>query len=247
MFRVFLSCAVLACFATLACAWPRHTTSQAGASQPGGTTAAAAQASPLKRKVSGLTLTSDEKPRVRITFDKGLKYVGGQSFILYDVADAEQHFFVDADAQGRVRRLYWVQFEGYLPSNTHKYNYKSPKTANIGGLDFFADSQARQIPAPDPAAPQKPANKISDGEHARSFLASKGLRLASGEALWQRLVHMTDASNRSELMIIYLEDLEGTGLTAADLNEGGKAAARWESVSKELLERAQKGMTISRP
>jgi hypothetical protein len=205
-----------------------------------------AQAAPVSRKVSGLTLTSNETPRVRIKFGKGFKYAGGQSFVLYDVANAEQHFFVDADARGRVRRLYWVQFEGYLPSNAHTYKYKSTNVVRIGGLDFFADAQARQIPAPDPALADRPANKISDGDRARSFLASKGFALATNEALWQRLVHMTDASNRSELMVIYLEDLSGTGLTAADLNEGGKAAGRWESMSKELLERAQKGMTISR-
>ena len=201
---------------------------------------------PVTRTVRGLTLTSNESPRVRIKFGKGFKYAGGQSFVLYDVANAEQHFFVDADSQGRIRRLYWVQFEGYLPSNSHKYNYKSKNVVNIGGLDFFADSQARQIPAPDPALASRPANKISDGDHARAFLASKGFTLASNEALWQRLVHMTDATNRSELMIIYLEDLSGTGLKAADLSEGGSAAGRWESVSKELLERARRGMTISR-
>jgi len=238
MKRAILSCVLLACCAASAGAWPRPFVHQA--------TSAAAQAAPVSRKVSGLTLTSDESPRVRISFGRGFKYAGGQSFVLYDVANAEQHFFVDADARGRVKRLYWVQFEGYLPSNTHKYDYKSQNIVNIGGLDFFADAQARQIPAPDPALASKPANKISDGDHARSFLAAKGLKLASNEALWQRLVHMTDASNRSELMIIYLEDLEGTGLTAADLNEGGKAAGRWEAVSKELLEHARKGLTISR-
>ncbi|HEY0172589.1 MAG TPA: hypothetical protein VGB98_16320 [Pyrinomonadaceae bacterium] len=241
MFRAILSCFVLACLAATAGAWPRPLTNQAAAA-----TMTPAQAPPVARKVKGSTLTSDATPRVQIKFDKAFKYIGGQSFVLYDVANAEQHFFVDADSQGRIRRLYWVQFEGYLPGNTNKYNYKSPKTVQMGGLDFFADAQARQIPAPDPAAAQKPANKISDGDYARSFLASKGYRLASSEALWQRLVHMTDASNRSELMFIYLEDLSGMGLTAADLNEGGKAAARWEAVSKELLERAQKGMTITR-
>ncbi len=242
MKRAILSCVLLAGSAVSAAAWPRLTAGQTGTTPA----AAAAKAEPVTRKVSGLTLTSDATPRVRITFDRAFKYAGGQSCVLYDVANAEQHFFVDADAQGRVRRLYWVQFEGYLPSNTHKYNYKSPKTVNIGGLDFFADSQARQIPTPDLTPAPKPANKISDGDHARAFLAAKGYRLATNEALWQRLVHMTDATNRSELMVIYLEDLEGTGLTAADLNEGGKAAARWEAVSKELLERARKGMTVAR-
>jgi hypothetical protein len=198
------------------------------------------------RKVRGLTLTSDGAPRVRIGFAKGFRYVGGQSFVLYDVANAEQHFFVDADARGHIRRLYWVQFEGYLPSNRHTYDYKSTNVVRVGGLDFIADSQARQIPSASPDLASQPANKISDGDRARSFLASKGLMLASNEALWQRLVHMTDASKRSELMIIYLEDLAGTGLTVADLSEGGSAVSRWEAVSKELLGRARRGMTIAR-
>jgi hypothetical protein len=230
---------MLACLAATVCAWPRPAASQSGA-------ASTVQAPPVSRKVKGLTLTSDETPRVRIQFGNGFKYAGGQSFVLYDIASAEQHFFVDADAQGRVRRLYWVQFEGYLPSNTHTYNYKSKNIVNIGGLDFIADAQARQIPAPDPGVASQPGNRISDGDHARAFLSARGYHLASNEALWQRLVHMTDATNRSELMIIYLEALEGTGLKAADLNEGGKAAGRWESVSKELLERAKTGMTITR-
>ena len=207
---------------------------------------ASVRAAPVSRKVRGLTLTSDREPRVRIRFGKGFRYVGGQSFVLYDVANAEQHFFVDADARGRVRRLYWVQFEGYLPSNTHVYDYDSKNVVRVGGLDFIADAQARQIPPPDPALSTKPANKVSDGDRARAFLASKGLRLVTNEALWQRLVHMVDASKRSELMVIYLEDLDGTGLTAADLSEGGRAKGQWESVSKGLLERARAGMTISR-
>ena len=207
---------------------------------------AKAAAPPVSRKVSGQVLTSDEAPPVRIEFDKAFKYVGGQSFILYDVAAAEQHFFVDADGRGRIRRLYWVQFEAYLPGNQHYYEYKSPNVVRLGGLDFVANSAARNIPAP-PAAPEtSPENKISDGDRARAFLASKGFAPTSGEVLWQRLVHMPDESKRSELMIIYLEDLTGTGLTAADLSPGGRAAARWDEMSKALLERARKGLTVTR-
>lgn len=232
---------ILAGVLLLGAAWPALT--QSLARQAAGERAQAA--APVSRKVRGQVLTSGGAPRVRIKFDKAFKYAGGQSFVLYDVADAEQHFFVDADRRGHVRRLYWVQFEGYLPDNQHTYNYTSRNVVRIGGLDFIADSQARHIPAPDPSEAARPADKISDGERARAFLAAKGYSLASGEALWQRLVHLTDASKRSELMIIYLEDLGGTGVTAADLSEGGREAARWESVSKALLERARKGMSIS--
>ncbi|HVF57207.1 MAG TPA: hypothetical protein VM934_13715 [Pyrinomonadaceae bacterium] len=199
------------------------------------------EGAPLSRRVSGRTLISKESPAARITFDKNFKYVGGQSFVLYGVANAEQHFFVDADKQGRIKRLYWVQFEGYLPANTHTYNYKSPLITNVDGYDFFADAYPRNIPAN--RAHQRPD---SDGSRAQAFLESKGLRMAGDDVIMQRLVHMTDKTNRSELMFIYIEDLSGTGLTAADLSEKGSAAARWQAMSKELLARAVKGIRISR-
>jgi len=59
-------------------------------------------------------------------------------------------------------------------------------------------------------------------------------------------VHMVDEAKRNELMIIYLEELSGMGLTAADLTKGGAAASRWDEISKGLLDRAIKGIEISR-
>lgn len=191
------------------------------------------------RNVKGQSLSSTGTPAVRLTFNKEFKYVGSQDFILYDVARAEQHFFVDADKQGRIRRMYWVQFEGYLSSNTNTYRYKINKTINIGGLDFIADAYARNVKA-------NPGRPDSDGSRARAFLEKQGYRMLSDEVLSQRLVHLVDETKRDELMIIYLEDLSAMRLTAADLGTGGSAAARWEEVSKGLLERARKGMEVSR-
>src|SRR5690349_2603795 len=100
--------------------------------------ATARQAPPVTRTVAGRVLTSKDMPAVQLEFDKSFKYAGSQSFVLYDVANAEQHFFVDADKDRHIKRLYWIQFEGYLPDNTHTYDYKSPKIVNIGGWGFFA-------------------------------------------------------------------------------------------------------------
>ena len=191
------------------------------------------------RNVKDQVLTSLEMPAVQIEFDKSFEYVGNHSFILYDVANAEQHFFVDSDKERRIKRMYWVQFEGYLPSNTHTYRYKVNKTANIGGLEFVADAYARNIKG-------NPGRPDSDSARARAFLESKGYRMASDDVLSQRLVHLVDEAKRNELMIIYLEDLSGMGLTAADLAEGGRAAARWDEISNGLLDRAVKGMKIRR-
>lgn len=191
------------------------------------------------RTVKDRTLTSTQMPAVRLEFSQPFKYAGGHSFILYEVANAEQHFFVDADKDGRIRRMYWIQFEGYLPGNTHSYDYKSPKKVNIGGLDFFADAYARNIKA-------SPGHPDSDGNRARTFLAGKGYHLGSDEVLSQRLVHLVDEAKRNELMIIYLEDLSEMKLTAADLAKGGKAAGQWDAISKGLLERSTSGIKIFR-
>jgi hypothetical protein len=199
------------------------------------------QAAPTKlentRVAKGNTLVSDALPKLKLKFGKDFKYAGGQTFILYNVARAEQHFYVDADSQGRISRLYWVQFEGYLPENNHKYDYsKSQKQVNIDGLDFYADASARKH---DPAQ-MRPG---SDGDKAQEFLKAKGYSFKSGEFIMQRLVHMVDASNRNELMVIYLEGLP-EGMTAADLNPNGKDAAKWPEIADRLLTRAKQNMKI---
>jgi hypothetical protein len=197
------------------------------------------QGEPAARNVQGQVLTSRELPAVRLRFDNDFKYAGTQDFILYGVARAEQHFFVDADKQGRVKRLYWVQFEGYLPDNTHTYRYVANKTVNLGGLDFIADAYFRNLKA-------EPGRPDSDGSRARAYLDSKGYRMASDDVMVQRLVHLVDDSKRNELMIIYMEDLSIMGLTVADLGANGSAAARRDDIMKGLLERAQKSMKIER-
>lgn len=72
---------------------------------------------PLERQVAGQTLTSKSNPAVELTFDKAYKYVGGQRWDLYSIADAEQHFFVKPGKDNAIESLYWVQFEQFLPSS----------------------------------------------------------------------------------------------------------------------------------
>jgi hypothetical protein len=222
---VALAIAMLSCV-VLAQTKPNANTLQAETKQP-----------PVTRTVSGQVLTSKDLPAVQIEFDKVFNYVGAQSFVLYNVANAEQHFFVDADKDGRIKRFYWIQFESYLPDNSHTYDYNSPRIVNAGGFDFFADAYARSLTG-------NLGRPDSDGNRARAFLATKGFKMASSEVMYQRLVHLVDEKKRSELMIIYAEDLTGTGMTAADLNEGGSARARWAQVSEGLLDRALKQMKL---
>jgi homoserine O-acetyltransferase len=187
-----------------------------------------------ERLVSGRTLVSFSAPAVRLELEEAFRYVGGQRFVLYDVADAEQHLFVDADPGGRIRRAYWFQFEAYLPGRGGTYKYEG-ESVDAGGLSFVSNAAARSTAAEPRAG--------SDGARVRELLAAKGLKLPP-EILWQRLVHLTDEGRRRELMIVYMEDLAPTGLAAADLGNGGKAAARWPELAAGLLARARAGLEL---
>src|SRR3989442_1483645 len=80
-----------------------------------GCLAIAAAAPAPKRKVEKNVIISERDPKVRIKLPKSIRYVGADRWELYGIADCELHAFVEADTQQNVQRLYWVQFEGYLP------------------------------------------------------------------------------------------------------------------------------------
>ena len=180
------------------------------------------------RHVKGRVLTSTSLPPIRIKFDKAFKYVGSQSFILYDTAQVEQHFFVSADKQQRIRRMYMMQFEGYLPNIKATYDYPVTKTVNLGGQTYIVNAEG--IPNVPAALKQNPQ---SDVTRAASFLESKGYRI-SESIMFQRFVRLVDQAKRNEFILLYVEDT-GTG-----------AFAENEKTRQEFSSRALKGFTILR-
>lgn len=191
----------------------------------------------IQRTGADTILRSEKLPAVSIRIDPRFKYVGGTSFILYDVARAEQHHFVVADAQRRVEHLLWFQFEGYLESNDHRYRYPSSMTTiTLGGLEFLHDAGVLNI---DEDYRERPT---SDSAHVVNFMKGKGYTL-EGDTMFKRLVWL-DTDRRNELMIIYSETLDTTGYRPSDLTEGGPAAAEWKALSRALQERALSSFKI---
>lgn len=195
----------------------------------------AAQSSAPERKVDSNVITSAHDPQVRIELPKSAKYVGADRWVLYDIADCELHA-VDADAKKNVQRLYWVQFEGYIPSKPELHHtYDSPRHTTIGGMDFYVDTWVR--------SKDESTRAGSDRQHVETLVRNHGYSMPAGMA-YVRLVHLLDESKRKELMIIYGEDLAPTGFTAADLQQGGKAYDRWPAIEKGVIERAQQKIAI---
>ncbi len=169
-------------------------------------------------------------------------YVGGDRFTLYDVADAEIHVFVEADAAKRIRRFYWVQFESYLPSRPDaRYDYgESDRRMELWGETVWvrpslADS-ARQVRAG------------SDTEHFRAILERAGYS-APPHLLAVRMVRLLDdpqgtGFGRRELMLIYAEDLAPTRTTVDQITTGGRPDARFAALEGPLIERAAAAFTV---
>jgi hypothetical protein len=197
---------------------------------------ALAQSPAPERHVSGDVITSDGDPHIRIQLPSDVQYAGADRFDLYNVADCELHAFVEADAQKHVRKLYWVQFEGYLPSRPDLHHtYDSPRHTTIGGLDFYVDTWV--------SATDAHLTPGSDLEHIEKLIRGKGYVLPDG-MMSVRLVHLLDPAKRRELMIIYSEDVASTGYSAQQLREGGNAHQRWLEMQDDLVKRATSSIKL---
>ena len=187
-----------------------------------------------QRTVEGNRVISKALPAAVLEIAEGMTYAGTQRFDLYNVANAEQHFFVERDGN-RVKRFLWIQFEGYKEDNTITYNYKD-STVTHSGQSWHRRLAPFRIPDAD-------ARPESDGAKARGFIKEKGWTLGP-EVLMERLVWILDSPARNELMVIYMEDLADQGLTVPDLRVGGKAVDRWPSISEAFHQRALKAFRI---
>ena len=197
---------------------------------------ATAQSTRPARTVEQNVITSTYDPVARIRVPRSAHYLGVDRWLLYDMADCELHAFVDANPEKLVQRLYWVQFESYLPTRPELHHtYDSPKHATLGGLDFFVDSWVR--------SKDEISRAGSDVEHIMGLIAKNGYHMPEA-MMYVRLVHLLDDQKRKELMIIYGEDIAPYGFAAADLQPGGKAHDQWPALADGLLQKAKQKVKI---
>jgi hypothetical protein len=199
--------------------------------------AAAQDLAPI-RTVSGQIVTSPHDPSARIEVIPPAVYAGALRFVLFGVADCEIHLFVDADESKRVRRIYWIQFEQYLPEHPTLRYAPHPAFAPVtmSGLGFF--QRARFGGAADvPAAG-------SEAERVFGFLRANGYTLPL-ETVNVTYKHFLDPSMRKELLLIVLDDMSSTGATFAQLVQNGAVQPAWGPIAERLLVNAAKVFSIS--
>lgn len=196
-----------------------------------------ATSSSAVRHVSGRTIFSTEFPKAELSVSKEFQFIGTQTVNLYGNAEAEQYLFVKAGSDKIVERFYLIQFEHFLPTNDHTYNYDSKLTTQIGDLHFvynvgsFLDYAALLT-----------EDTASDGAAVGRLLAKHDLSLPH-RAVHVRMFHLPSADHRTELMIIYGEALPQS-TTVPVGKDPINLDTKSPSSAQMFLEHAHKGITI---
>jgi len=178
-------------------------------------------------------VSSERWPQVTVSTSEEFMLLGSTTIDLYEVARAEIHIFVEIENRV-VRRLYWIQFEGYYEENDITYDYsEEPWRVEIDGLSFYAGSNAYEK--------ENITEAIvgSDSHAVAQMVEGSGFSLPN-EIIRSRLVHLDDA-RRNELMIIYMEDLELSGATLEDLETNNFEQSR---LFELIRDRAVTGLDI---
>ncbi|NNF60579.1 MAG: hypothetical protein HKN06_04520 [Gammaproteobacteria bacterium] len=192
----------------------------------------------LARTVAGNELISTFDPAATLHFAPEYRYLGGQKFILYGVADTEQYLFVETMPDDRLQSVYWVQFEAYLPDKPYKYDYDdSPLRVQLGDYEFHTDTAPVQVD------PNRKRRRGTDGAMFRQLLGSNGYTLPDNFS-YSRMVYLTDESRQKELMIIFIDDLAPLGLTGSELKPDGARAQRWPEIEQRHLDKVRRTLEV---
>ena len=208
--------------------------------------AAALAAPALPSAVVGThSVTIPGPPALTVTVPDAAHYAGGERFVLYGNAGAELHLFVEAGPDNRIRRLYWVQQEEYLPTLPDKrytYGQKDRRATLWGETAWIASGFGKS---------DFKTREGSDREHVRVLLKRAGYRWPS--AMMQvRMVRLLDdpegtGFGRRELMLIYAEDLGLSGEDFEALGGEGEDTDRWRAIEPALAARAAQAFSVTAP
>lgn len=177
------------------------------------------------------TIRSDTLPRVSVTVDPSLGYLGRLELDVGGRARAEQHLFGEI-VEGRLGRALIVHFEHFLPGNDHTFDYPRLRMARLGGHEFLHQTW----PLPDWDLFRLP-------EMVR-FLAQRGIE-AETDWIVSRYVRVVSEDRKHEFIIFYLEPGRGLPMPVADLRADGRARARWPEIERGLIDRAEAAFEVA--
>ena len=189
-----------------------------------------------KRQVVDNVLASSDVPKIRITVDKSLKYLGSFHFNLRNIAEGERYIWAEAE-NGRVKRMFIVQLEGFLPDTNKQYRYRMRTPVKLGHHTYshnlwFYDDEVNRV-----------ADPPNEATRTVTFLAERGLRLDS-DLMMSRFERILGDDKRNEAIFLYWENLRDHNLTAKDFPEETPTTPEQKRLGQELFERSLKAFSV---
>lgn len=176
------------------------------------------------------TIRSDTLPRVSVTVDPTLGYLGRLDLDVGGRARAEQHLFGEI-IEGRLGRALIVHFEHFLPANDHTFDYPRLRMTRLGTHEYLHQTW----PLPDWDLFRLP--------EMRRFLEQRGIA-AGTDWIVSRYVRVVSDDRKHEFIIFYLEPGRGLPMPVADLRPEGRARDQWPGIERGLIERAEAAFEV---
>jgi hypothetical protein len=161
----------------------------------------------VQATVKEQVLSSPRFPALKLQFAPEFKYAGGHRFQL-GTADAEQHYWIEADDKKQIKRMFWIQFRDA------RYNPDTEYEIDLWGYHWDC---AKNMQGP----PEEESDPEADHARMRAYLRSKGYSWPKG---WLRLRMITsDVKEKEQIMVWFMEDATLLVTSALDLNrlQGG--------------------------
>lgn len=189
-----------------------------------------------QRTVEDNALVSSDLPKVRIRVDKSLKYLGKFDFNLRNIAAGERYVWAEAEGN-RVKRMFVVQFEGFLPQVNEQYRFRMRTPVKLGretyshNLWFYNDEATRSAQPPNEAA------------YLTKFLAERNLS-QDLDLMMSRFARIVGDDHRHEIIFFYWENLRDHGLSAQDFPDEEPVTPAHKTLGHEFYERSLRAFSV---
>lgn len=164
-------------------------------------------------RVEGNTFISPDNPKIRVSIDKNLEYVGSVPFTIDHVAAGKRYVFVHATPDKHVQQMFIIQQEGFLPTSDDTYKYPITSPVKLGSFEYRHsvimydnDVEIRKEPG-------------KEGDLTKRFLTAHGYRLEP-ELIMPRFARPADPGHRHEIIFFCYENLASYGHKLTDFPEG---------------------------
>ena len=183
-------------------------------------------------KVEGQKINISGVISLKLLVSNQFEYVGSQEITIYGTSKVFHHIFATPTKNKQQERtfskLFFLQYEYYLPEFEQSYNYKSKDIIELGGISWQRDNFIDK-------STYDEWDPRSDVYQLIAFLEKKDLKFP----VWtwnNRLATMLNEEKSQELLLLYIEKIPEIKMEKLFLN-GELIDLEWEKEKPELKKR----------